>query len=66
MADIEARLRDFRVRGHGVLPIRFSWGTAEARQRVLREALDEADHKMYALKRERAREVPARERPPAV
>ena len=66
MADIEARLRDFRVRGHGVLPIRFRWGTAEARHRVLREALDEADHKMYALKRERAREVPARERPPAV
>jgi diguanylate cyclase (GGDEF)-like protein len=66
MADIEARLRDFRVRGHGVLPIRFSWGTAEARERVLREALDEADRKMYALKRERAGEVPARERPPAV
>ena len=29
MADIEARLRDFRVRGFGVLPISFSWGTAE-------------------------------------
>jgi len=66
MADIEARLRDFRVRGHGVLPIRFSWGTAEARERVLREALDEADQKMYGMKRERAGEVPARERPPAV
>jgi diguanylate cyclase (GGDEF)-like protein len=66
MTDIEARLRDFRVRGHGVLPIRFSWGTAEARDRVLRDALDEADQKMYALKRERAGELPARERPPAV
>jgi diguanylate cyclase (GGDEF)-like protein len=66
MTDIEARLRDFRVRGHGVLPIRFSWGTADARERVLREALDEADQKMYALKRERARDLPARERPPAV
>jgi hypothetical protein len=64
--DIEARLRDFRVRGHGVLPIRFSWGTAEARERVLREALDEADQKMYGMKRERAGEVPARERPPAI
>jgi len=49
-----------------VLPIRFSWGTAEARERVLREALDEADQKMYGMKRERAGEVPARERPPAV
>ena len=28
-----ARLRDFRVRGHGVLPIAFSWGTAEAAAR---------------------------------
>jgi hypothetical protein len=39
------------VRGHGVLPITFSWGTAEAAGRVLREALDEADQSMYALKR---------------
>jgi diguanylate cyclase (GGDEF)-like protein len=66
MADIETRLRDFRVRGHGVLPISFSWGIAEARERVLRDALDEADRKMYALKRQRAGELPARERPPAV
>jgi len=64
MADIEARLSDFRVRGHGVLPIRFSWGTAEASGRALREALDEADQRMYALKRERAGEDAARERPP--
>lgn len=54
MADIEARLRDFRVRGLGVLPITFSWGTAEAAGRSLREALDEADRSMYALKRSRA------------
>jgi diguanylate cyclase (GGDEF)-like protein len=51
MQEISARLREFRVRGHGVLPITFSWGTAEAAGRVLREALDEADQSMYALKR---------------
>ena len=48
---ISTRLREFRVRGHGVLPITFSWGTAEAAGRVLREALDEADRRMYELKR---------------
>jgi diguanylate cyclase (GGDEF)-like protein len=51
MEEISARLREFRVRGHGVLPITFSWGTAEAFGRVLREALDEADRTMYVLKR---------------
>jgi len=66
MTEIELRLADFRVRGYGILPIHFSWGTAEARERALRDALDEADQKMYALKRERAGELPARERPPAV
>jgi diguanylate cyclase (GGDEF)-like protein len=54
MAELEARLREFRVRGHGVLPISFSWGTAEAHNRPLREALDEADRAMYTLKRRRA------------
>ena len=43
MGEIEARLRGFRVRGYGVLPISFSWGTADAHDRPLREALDEAD-----------------------
>lgn len=51
MQEISARLLEFRVRGHGVLPITFSWGTAEAGGRVLREALDEADRSMYSLKR---------------
>lgn len=51
MHEISARLLDFRVRGYGVLPITFSWGTAEASGRPLREALEEADHTMYALKR---------------
>jgi diguanylate cyclase (GGDEF)-like protein len=63
MAEIEARLREFQVRGFGALPISFSWGTAEAFERPLREALDEADRVMYALKRSRVAEA-ARERPP--
>ena len=56
MADIETRLRDFRVRGFGVLPITFSWGTAEVSGRSLRDALDEADRNMYTLKRQAGRE----------
>jgi diguanylate cyclase (GGDEF)-like protein len=63
MADIELRLHEFRVRGFGVLPISFSWGTADAFSRPLREALDEADRNMYALKRSRAGEGATRERP---
>jgi diguanylate cyclase (GGDEF)-like protein len=51
MQEISGRLREFRVRGHGVLPITFSWGTAEAAGRALREALEEADQSMYVLKR---------------
>jgi diguanylate cyclase (GGDEF)-like protein len=54
MEAIQGRLRDFRVRGAGVLPISFSWGTAESHDRSLRETLDEADRNMYALKRTRA------------
>ena len=65
MTDIEARLQGFRVRGVGALPISFSWGTAEARGRPLREALDEADRSMYAGKRKRAANV-AEPRPRAV
>jgi len=53
MAEIESRLREFRVRGFGVLPISFSWGAAEGRGRTLREALDEADRVMYQFKRTR-------------
>jgi diguanylate cyclase (GGDEF)-like protein len=65
MTDIESRLRGFRVRGLGILPIRFSWGTAETAGRTLRDALDEADRNMYTLKRARASESAPRERPPA-
>jgi len=64
MADLEARLKDFRVRGFGALPISFSWGIADTRERPLREALDEADRNMYTLKRARAAEAQG-ERPPA-
>jgi len=51
---IEGRLKQFRVRGIGMLPITFSWGTADTQGRALREALDEADRNMYTLKRLRA------------
>ena len=64
MVEISARLREFRVRGHGMLPISFSWGTAEAGGRALREALDEADRSMYALKRSRAGDGAQRESAP--
>ena len=53
MKAIESRLRDFNVRGYGALAISFSWGTAEAHGRPLRETLDEADQNMYEFKRER-------------
>ena len=54
MAELDRRLRDFRVRGLGVLPIGFSWGTAElAGAHSLRDALDTADRNMYARKRVR-------------
>jgi diguanylate cyclase (GGDEF)-like protein len=53
MRAIESRLRDFRVRGFGALSISFSWGTAEAQGRSLRETVDDADQQMYGLKRER-------------
>jgi diguanylate cyclase (GGDEF)-like protein len=55
MEELSARLREFRVRGHGVLPITFSWGTAEAGGLALRDALDEADQSMYTLKRTKQR-----------
>lgn len=60
MGEIAARLDTFQVRGYGVLPISFSWGTADVQGRPLREALDEADRNMYTLKRKRAGGQPAR------
>ncbi|HLK66189.1 MAG TPA: GGDEF domain-containing protein [Bryobacteraceae bacterium] len=64
MSEIALRLKEFRVRGFGVLPITFSWGTAEGHGRNLRDVLDEADRKMYELKRARSGESASRERPP--
>jgi hypothetical protein len=63
MVDLETRLRDFRVRGFGILPITFSWGTAEICGRSLRDALDEADRNMYTLKRKRAGSSSSERRP---
>jgi diguanylate cyclase (GGDEF)-like protein len=54
MTEIERRLGEFRVRGFGELPISFSWGVAEGRGQPLRQALDAADHAMYAAKRSRS------------
>ena len=54
MEELQARLHEFRVRGFGVLPISFSWGTADGGGRTLRDALDDADRAMYQLKRSRA------------
>lgn len=51
MQEIRRRLSDFRVRGHGVLPISFSWGTAEGSGAALRETLHAADQDMYAYKK---------------
>jgi diguanylate cyclase (GGDEF)-like protein len=56
MAEIEARLLEFRARGLGALPISFSWGIGETYGRTLREALDDADREMYQLKRTRSKE----------
>ncbi|HUA57800.1 MAG TPA: diguanylate cyclase [Verrucomicrobiae bacterium] len=56
MTEIEARLREFRVRGSGMLPISFSWGIASSYSRPLRDALDEADRNMYSRKRVRSGE----------
>jgi diguanylate cyclase (GGDEF)-like protein len=61
MVELEMRLREFRVRGFGALPIGFSWGAADAHARPLREALDEADRNMYKLKRERFGNAASRE-----
>jgi diguanylate cyclase (GGDEF)-like protein len=58
MADLEARLLNFRMRGYGLLPLGLSWGAADVQGRPLRDALDEADRSMYALKRQRASQAP--------
>ncbi len=53
MHQVEDRLRNFRVRGYGSMPISMSWGVAEAAGRSLREVLEVADREMYVNKRAR-------------
>jgi diguanylate cyclase (GGDEF)-like protein len=53
MRELQERLKQFRLRGLGALPIAFSFGAAEMGGRALREALDEADHAMYRQKNAR-------------
>jgi diguanylate cyclase (GGDEF)-like protein len=50
MRELQDRLQLFRLRGLGVLPISFSFGTTEVTGGSLRVALDEADHAMYRQK----------------
>jgi diguanylate cyclase (GGDEF)-like protein len=53
MKEIEERLHHFHIRNFGEVSIGFSWGIAATGERPLRECLDEADHRMYAHKRNR-------------
>jgi diguanylate cyclase (GGDEF)-like protein len=52
MRVLEERLQTFGIRGHGQYPLGLSWGAAEGDARILREVLEEADHQMYAQKRQ--------------
>ena len=54
MTALEQRLKDFGVRGRGIVPIAFSWGAAEGTGQTLRPVLDEADREMYTHKRRRS------------
>ncbi|MBI2680199.1 MAG: GGDEF domain-containing protein [Candidatus Solibacter usitatus] len=62
MRALRDRLGGFQVRGYGMMPISFSWGTAELQGGSLRKALDDADRQMYANKRQQAQPEP---QPPA-
>ena len=54
MDEIRSRLKEFRVRGYGTLPISFSYGTAESDRTIpLAEILNRADQDMYTFKRRR-------------
>jgi diguanylate cyclase (GGDEF)-like protein len=64
MTEIQDRLRGFRVRGAGVLPMSFSWGAADVAGRPLRDALNEADRFMYASKPKRSGGAPEEPPPP--
>lgn len=51
---LEQRLQRFRIRGRGVLPVRVSWGAAQVTGGALRQAIEEADHRMYLRKKEKS------------
>ncbi len=51
---IEGHLLRFHIRQHGTTPVRFSWGVAPTAGRPLRESVEEADRRMYEVKRARA------------
>jgi diguanylate cyclase (GGDEF)-like protein len=53
MRQIQERLQHFRIRQHGTISVRFSWGITTTANRRLREGLDEADRLMYEAKRAR-------------
>jgi diguanylate cyclase (GGDEF)-like protein len=69
MQEVARRLQSFQVRGQGVVPLSFSWGTADGTDRPLRDSLDAADREMYRFKREeakrQAREATGATGPPA-
>jgi diguanylate cyclase (GGDEF)-like protein len=55
LLQIEARLAEFHLRGFGPLPMRVSWGVAEAHGSRLHDLVSLADEQMYEMKRERKR-----------
>ncbi|MSV30683.1 MAG: GGDEF domain-containing protein [Bryobacterales bacterium] len=55
LLQIEARLEEFHLRGFGPLPMRVSWGVAEAHGSRLHDLVALADEQMYSMKRDRKR-----------
>ncbi len=53
LRSIEEHLQHVRLRQHGVMPVRFSWGITTTAGRPLRDSLEEADRAMYEAKRSR-------------
>jgi diguanylate cyclase (GGDEF)-like protein len=53
MRAIEERLKEFHLRQHEIIAVRFSWGIAAAGGRTIRDAIADADRLMYEAKRSR-------------
>jgi diguanylate cyclase (GGDEF)-like protein len=51
MRHIQTKLKKFRLRSQGVLPLGISWGLAQSAGKPLAEALAVADEAMYQMKR---------------